>query len=184
MTMHERLTLYPPIEPYRNGLHGCRRRPHDVFRGMRQPARPAGAAGARRSRRRLQSDHAPLPRPGPLPHHPVRPARLRPLDPARLARGQYNLASRRRHGAAARGASHRALAAVRRLVGIDAGAGLCRGASRARNEPHPARHLPRAPRGARMVLPAGLQLDLSGCLRGIRERHPAGRARRHDQRLP
>ena len=36
--------------------------------------------------------------PGRLPHRPLRPARLRPIDAARRARGEHHLGSRRRHG--------------------------------------------------------------------------------------
>ena len=45
------------------------------------------------------------------------------------------------------------------------------------------RHLHAPARGARMVLPGRLQLDLPRCLRGLSARHPRGRARRHDRRL-
>ena len=130
MSARERLGLYPPIEPYRQGRLKVGRGPRDLLRGMRQPRRQAGADRARRPRRRLQPHHAPLPRSVALPHHPVRPARLRPLDAARQPRGQHDLGPGRRHGAAARAPRHRALAAVRRLVGLDAGARLRPDASR------------------------------------------------------
>ena len=69
---------------------------------------------------------------------------------------------------------HRALAAVRRLVGLDAGARLRAGPSRARERPHAARHLPAAPRGARVVLPGGLRLAVS--------RRPSRTSRRSSRR--
>ena len=148
MSARERLGLYPADRALSPGAPQGRRRARDLLRGMRQPARQAGADRARRPGRRLQCHHAALSRSGALPHRPVRPARLRPLAAARQPGGQHHLGPGRRHGAAARPSGHRALAAVRRLVGLDAGAGLRADPSRARQRPDPARHLPAAPRGA------------------------------------
>ena len=64
--------------------------------------RQAGGLPARRPRRRLQPRPSPPVRSGALRHPAVRPARLRPLDAACLARGQHHLASGRRYRAAAR----------------------------------------------------------------------------------
>ena len=58
-----------------------------------------------------------------------------------IARGQHDLASGRRYRAAARTFGRRAMAGLRRLLGLDAVAGLCRDASRARERADPARHL-------------------------------------------
>ena len=49
--------------------------------------------------------------------------------------------------------------------------------------PGPARHLPAAARGARLVLPGRLQLDVPRGVRGVPQGHPARGARRHDRRL-
>ena len=138
-----------------------------LFRGMRLARRQARGAAAWRARRRHQSRHAPLSRPARLPHRAVRPARLRPLDAACLARRQHHLAPGRRHRAPARASRHRALAGVRRLLGLDAGAGLCRDASRAGDRACAARHLHAAALRARMVLPGRLQLDLPRRVRGV-----------------
>ena len=78
---------------------------------------------------------------------------------------------------------HRALAAVRRLVGLDAVAGLRPEPSRPRQRARPARHLPVAARGARLVLPGRLQLDVPRGVRGVPQGHPARGAGRHDRRL-
>ena len=158
---------------------------HDhLFRGMRQSARPAGAASCTAA-------------PAAAPTRPCAASTIRATTASscsisaaagarrRTPRLEANttwhlVADMERLREAAR---HRALAAVRRLVGLDAGARLCRDAPRARQRADPARHLPAAPRRARLVLPGGLQLDLSRGLRGLSARHPAGRARRHDRRL-
>ena len=76
-------------------------------------------------------DAPPAVRPGAVPHRAVRPARLRPLDPARERAGgrplgEHHVAPRRRHRAAARAPRHRPLAGLRRLVGERARARLRR----------------------------------------------------------
>ena len=149
MSARERLALYPPIEPYRHGRLKVGDGHEIYYEECGNPHGKPVADRARRPRRRLQPHHAALPRSGALPHRAVRPARLRPLAAARQPRGQHDLGPGRRHGAAARAPRHRPLAAVRRLLGLDAGARLRRDASRARQRPDPARHLPAAPRGAR-----------------------------------
>ena len=121
--------LYPPIQPYRTrppaGLAAARA----LLRGKRQPRGQAGGVPARRPGRRHEPEDAPLLRPEALPHRAVRPARLRQEPPAREPRRQHDLAPGRRHRGAARAPRHRALAGVRRLLGLDAGAGLCADAS-------------------------------------------------------
>ena len=91
----------------------------------------------------------PLLRSRALAHRALRPARRRPLDArsARLATTPpaHLVADIER---AARASGHRALAGVRRLVGLDAGAALRAGASRSACRARAARHLslPRRPR--------------------------------------
>ncbi len=121
-----RRTLYPAIEPNRSGW--LRVSPvHEIYweESGNPQGKPAvfvhGGPGGGADPRIAQ-----VLRPEALPHRGVRPARLRPEPPAREPRGQHDLASRRRHGAAARAPRHRALAGVRRLVGLDARARLCR----------------------------------------------------------
>ena len=81
MSARERLGLYPPIEPYRQGRLKVGGGHEIYFEECGNPGGQAGADHARRAGRRLQLDHAPLPRSGALPHRAVRPARLRPLAP-------------------------------------------------------------------------------------------------------
>ena len=64
-----------------------------------------------------------------------RPARRRPLDAAWRDRRQHDAAAGRGHRGAAQAPRHRPLARVRRLVGLDPGAGLCRGASERMSAP-------------------------------------------------
>ena len=80
---------------------------HEVYwEVVRQPGGQAGRVPARRPGRRLLARAPALVRPGPLPHRPVRPARLRPhRTPHASTRGQHHLAPRRRHRAAARAAA-------------------------------------------------------------------------------
>ncbi len=92
--------------------------------------RQAGRLPAWRAGRRHLAEAPAAVRPGALRRDPVRPARLRQVDAACRARGQHDLAPRRRHRAAARKIRLRQMAGVRRLLGLDAGAGLCRDASR------------------------------------------------------
>ena len=163
----KRLTLYPEIVPYRTGRLKVSDLHELYFEECGSPAgKPAvllhgGPGGG------INPAHAPLSRPASLPHRAVRPARLRPLDPACLARGEHHLAPGRRHRAPARASRHRALAGVRRLMGLDPGARLCRDLSGARHRAGAARHLHAAALGARMVLSGGLQLDLPRRLRGL-----------------
>ncbi len=65
-----------------------------------------------------------------------------------------------------------ALAVVRRVVGLDAVARICRDASRSRARSGDARHLPAAAGGAEMVLPGRLQLAVSRCVRRFRRLIP------------
>ena len=120
----------------------CRRRPHASTgsASARKGAKPAvflhgGPGGGFSPKHRRLFDPEALRRP------PVRPARLRQVDAACLARGQHHLAPRRRHRAAARDGRLRQMAGLRRLLGLDAGARLCRDASRAGQRAGPARHL-------------------------------------------
>ena len=69
------------------------------------------------------------------------------------AEREHHLGPGRRHRAAARAPGHRALAGVRRMLGLHAGAGLRPDAPGAGQRAGSARHLPAAPLGAAVVLP-------------------------------
>ncbi len=73
--------------------------------------------------------------------------------PARLFGREHHLGPGRRYRAAARAFADPPLAGVRRLVGIDAGAGLRAESPAARHGARAARDLPAATLGARLVLP-------------------------------
>ena len=184
MTVHERLTLYPPIEPYRTGMLDVGDGHTMYFEECGNPrGQPAllvhgGPGGGSNPTMRRFHD----------PEH----YRIILFDQRGCGRSTPNasleanttwhlVADMERLREASR---HRPLAGVRRLVGLDAGARL-------RRRRHPEHVDSLILRGIflvrraelAVVLPAGLQLDLSRCLRRLRERHPAGRARRHDRRL-
>ena len=72
---------------------------------------------------------APLLRPAALPHRALRPARLRPLDAARVARATTRPGTSSPTWSAAAPPRHRALAGVRRLVGQHARARVRRAAT-------------------------------------------------------
>ena len=99
-------------------------------------------------------------------------------------RGQHDLASGRRHRAAARDGRLRQMAGVRRLLGLDAGARLCRNASGARQRTRRARHLHADQGRARLVLSVRRVGDVPGQVGALHRADPRGRARRHDGRLP
>ncbi len=148
---------------------------------MRQSVGPAGRGGARRAGRRCVAQPALLLQSARLPRHPVRPEGLRQVEAARLgrpvARRQHDVAPGGRHGGLARASRRQAMGGVRRLVGFDAGARLCAQASRPGGRPDPARHFPRPPAGARLVLPGGRQPHLSGPVGTLRGADPAGGTR-------
>ena len=125
----------------------------DLLRGKRQPQGQAGGVPARRTRRRHGCQDAPLLQSEALPHRAVRSARLRQQPADRQPGRQHHLASGVRHRGAARAPEDRTLAGVRRLVGLDAGAGLFAEAPAALHRAGVARHLPAAALGARVVLP-------------------------------
>ena len=168
----------PPRAPRR------RRRPRDLLGGMRQSRRQAGRVPAWRAGRRLRREGAAFLRPGALSHLPVRPARLRTQSPARKPRAQHDLGPRRRHRAAAHDVRRRALAGIRRLLGLDARPRLRRGAPGSRERTRVARHLPAAQARAGLVLPGRRFLPVSRPLGGIRRADPGRGARRPDARLP
>ncbi len=183
MTVHERLTLYPPIEPYRTGMLDVGDGHTMYFEECGNPrGQPAllvhgGPGGGCNPTMRRFHD----------PEH----YRIILFDQRGCGRSTPNAsleANTTWHLVADMERLREALGIDRWQVfggswGSTLALAYAADASRARREPHPARHLPGAPRGAAMVLPAGLQLDLSRCLRRLRERHPGGRARRHDRRL-
>ena len=89
----------------------------------------------------------------------------------------------RGHGADPRKIRLRALDGGRRLLGRDAGAGLCAGPSGARHRHRAARDLPRHARGNRKRLSLLAAALLSGPLRRFLERAATGRARAADRGL-
>ncbi len=133
---------------------------------------------------RVEREDAPFPRSGEVPDRAVRPARRGPFNAARRPGRQHHLGPGRRHREAARKTRHRALAGVRRLVGLDARAGLCRNPSAARRRTGPARHLHAAPLGAGVVLPGGRQPPVPGGVGALHRCDPAGGAPRPDLGLP
>ena len=173
-------SFYPEIEPYDHGML-------DVGDGHRvywelcgNPERQTRGFPAWRARRRLHADPAPAVRSGQVPHPALRPARLRPLDALCEPRGQHHLAPRGRYRAPARDDRCGQVDGVRRLLGLDPGAGLCRDPSRARHRAGAARDLHAAALGAALVLPGGRLLDLPGQVGGLPRADPGGRARRPD----
>ncbi len=148
-----------PFRPVPRDIALCQRHAggrwaaHDLLGAERQSRGRARRLPAWRAGRRLRAGPSPLLRSAILSHRRVRPARLRPLDAARRAAGQHHGRARRRHGEAQDASRHPELAAVRRLLGQHARAGLRPHPSRARDRLHPARHLPRRPAGDRLVPP-------------------------------
>ncbi len=145
-------TLYPPIEPFEHGML-------DVGDGHRVYWERCGTPGAKPAVF-LHGGPGSGCGPGPAPplrsrqvlRHALRPARLRALDAACIARREHDLASRRRHRAPARARRRRSLARLRRLLGQHARARLCADPSRARRRTDPARHLHLAPGRAALVI--------------------------------
>ena len=178
MPMPELRTLYPPIEPYETGRLDVGDG-HSLYweRCGTPGAKPVvflhGGPGAGCS-----PDHRRQFDPGALRHPPLRPARLRPVDPARRARGQHHLASGRRYRAASRAGRRRALDGVRRLLGLDPRARLCRDPSRAGHRAGASRHLHLPADRARLALPLRRVRDLSGQMAGLPRSDPGGGAGR------
>ena len=172
--------LFPEIEPYDTGFLPPFRTASDVLRAVRQPKGRPGGVPAWRAGRRRQRHPPPVLRPRLLPHRDLRPARQRPVPPAGRDQRQHHAAPDRRHGEAARAPRHRPLVRVRRLLGLDPGAGLCRVSSGAGARPGAARHLPVPQVGDRLVplWPARVRAGGLARLRrpsaGERARRPAG----------
>ncbi len=120
-----------------------RRRPRDLCRKRRPRRRHSRGLSAWRARQRLPARPSPAVRSRALPRRAVRPARRRPQPPQGPPRRQYAAASDRGHGSDPREIRLRALDGRRRLLGRDAGAGLCAGASRPRHRHRAARDLSR-----------------------------------------
>ena len=100
-------------------------------------------------------------------------------DPSR-----YRIVLFDQRGAGRSTPGHRALAGVRRQLGIDAGARVRRSAPGRRHGTGAARHLHAAALGTGMVLPAGLLATVPGRVGEIPRADSRGRAARPDERLP
>ena len=135
-----------PFAPLTSELLAGRRRPRDLRRKRRPRRRHSRGLSAWRARQRLPARSPPAVRSRTLPRRAVRSARRRPQPPQGPPRGQHAAASDRGHGDDPREIRLRALDDRRRLLGRDAGAGLCAGASRPRQRHRAARDLPRHPR--------------------------------------
>ena len=126
-------TLYPEIEPFDTGMLDVGDGHHDLLGARRHQGRQAGGVPAwRAGRRHLAQAIGALFDPKLYDVILFDQRGCGKSTPQCLAGGQHDLASRRRHRAAARDGRLRHMAGVRRLLGLDAGARLCRDASRAR----------------------------------------------------
>ncbi len=141
-----------------SGMHAVRERharagsaARDVLGELRQPLRCADPVPARWTGWWKPAAPSAVLRPLAVAHRALRPAGSGPLDADRRHDRQHDRTPRRRHRAPARAPGHRALGAVRRIVGLDAGACLRRGASGPGPRPDPARRVPRVPRGDPVV---------------------------------
>ena len=169
--MHESPpSLFPPIMPTRHGMLEVDEL-HTIY--WEEVGNPDGVpvlflhggpgAGLSPQHRRFFD-------PAALPRDPVRPARRRQVDPAGRVAQQHHPAADRGHRNAARQVRHRAMAGVRRLVGLDPGAGLRPGPSRALPGLRAARDLPVHRRRNRLV-PARRAVVLSRAVRRIHRAH-------------
>ena len=175
--------LYPPIEPYETGELDRRRRQPRLLGAERQPRRQARRVPARRPGRGHVAVASPLLRPRALPHRAVRPARLRPLDPAReRARrrppAQHDVAPRRRHGAAAPQPRHRRWQVFGGSWGSALALAYAQTHPDARHRARAARHLHAAPPRAGVVLRGRRVGDLPRPVGGLHRADPGARARR------
>ena len=117
---------------------------HDIYvESVGRARRHSRGLSAWRARQRLPAGSSPAVRPRTLSRRAVRPARRRPQPPQGPPRRQHAAASDRGHGDDPREIRLRALDGRRRLLGRDAGAGLCAGPSRPRHRHRAARDLPR-----------------------------------------
>ena len=165
----ELLPLFPPIEPFASGMLDLDA-PHRMY--YEQSGNPRGVpvvflhggpgAGASAVHRQFFD-------PGVLSHRRLRPARRGTLDAAGLPREQHHAAADRGPGAAAHAPRHRALARLRRLVGLDARARLRRAPSRAL----PGRSCCAASSSAARARSTG---SSTGCARSSRRRGARSRA--------
>src|SRR5450830_882633 len=97
---------------------------YDLLGGSGQPARHSRAVPAWRPGRRHLAAAPALLRPASLPRDPVRPARRRQVAAAGRDAQQHDAAADRGYREAARPVQGPAMAGVRRLVGLDPGAGV------------------------------------------------------------
>lgn len=167
---------YPEIEPYETGML-------DVGDGHRVYWERVGTRGAKPAvflHGGQAEGYAPATqavRPGPLRCAVVRPAWLRAFDPSCLARLQHDVASGRRHRNIADDGGRREMAGLRRLMGLDAGACLCRKTSRACQRTRLAQDLHRDQGGARLVLPVRRLRTVSRRMGTLCRADPRSRAR-------
>ena len=154
-----------------------------LCRERRPRRRHCRGLSAWRARQRLPAGSSPAVRSRAFPCGAVRPARRRPQPPEGPPRSQHAAASDRGHGDDPREIRLRALDGRRRLLGRDAGAGLCAGPSRPRHRHRAARDLPRHACGDRERLSRHAAALLSRPLRGFPERAAAERTRATARRL-
>ena len=157
---------------------------HDIYvESVGRARRHCRGLSAWRARQRLPAGPSPAVRSRTLPCGAVRPARRRPQPPQGPPRSQYAAASDRRHGSNPREIRLRALDDRRRLLGRDAGAGVCASPSRPRHRHRAARHLPRHDPGNRERISQHAAAFLSWPLRRLHERAARRRTRATDPGL-
>ncbi len=162
-----------------------RRRPRDLLGGMRQSRRQAGRVPARRAGRRAATRR--------------RGASSIPARYRIFLFDQRGCGRSRPHASLEHNTTwdlvadierlrddvrRRALAGVRRLLGLDARPRLRRGAPGSRERARAARHLPAAQARTGLVLPGRRFVPVSRPLGGIRRADPGRGARRPDARVP
>ena len=165
--------LHPPIDPFDQRMVDVGDGHRVYVEAVRLPGRHPRRGAPRGAGRRLLARDAALLRPARLPRRAVRPARLRPLAPARRGARQHHLAPGGRHRAHPRDAGRRSLDRVRRLLGRHLGADLRANPSRAGGAPGAARRVPDDAGRASLVLRRRRGAVLAravGALRGARAR--------------
>ena len=174
--------LIPRDRAFRDRLHAAAGWARDVLGAGGRHPRPAGAVPARRTRGWRGCGAPPLLRSAFLAGGDLRSAGGRALPPAGQPGTEHHAGPGGRYRDAAPPFGHRALAAVRRLVGQYAGFGLCAGASRSGARAGIAGGVP-GPPGRGGVVPARPVRGVSGRACSLRRPSADGRARRRSGRL-